>query len=408
MTGMVESIEPSGWRALVWRAYEHLPSSADGPLRVATRAAIPVTKRHVPLALWHGTASDGRPARVLVAGDSRLADDVAGTAFGGTPTVTALGAVPLWRLRGELARRRAGVDLVVARLDRLSAALALDPGWLAVPEWVGGSAPVPDDPWRFCGRNNSLQANAVRARRAGFVGEVSHDLDDFPAFYERMYVPFVARRHGAAVMVSNRSRLRRCFRQGALVYVVQNGVRVAGGIVRHRGAVLDLVVLGTAGGDLGALTSGAIFALDVFAFEHARTLGCTHLDFGGSRPSPVDGLLIYKARWGADVVDSRSTFYDVHLWWPRLGRPVLDVLARRPLIVRDADGLSALWADQPSARPLRDARSVLTRLRRLYLLGATPGTLAEAERIGIATVPVDAGDSGALRLAERRARGRAD
>jgi len=399
---MVESVQPAGWRALAWRAYEHLPRAADDLLRIATRAALPVAKRHVPLALWRGTASDGHPATVLVAGESRLAADVAAAAFRGTPTLTALGTVPLWRLRRELARRRADVDLVVARLDRLSAALALDGGWIAVPEWVGGSAAVPADPWRFCAGSNSLQANAARARRAGFAAEVSHDLGDFAAFYEGMYLPFAQRRHGAATLISNPSRLRRCMRQGALVYVVQDGVRVAGGIVRHRGAVLDLVVLGTAGGDLAALPSGALFALDVFVFEHARTLGCSHLDFGGSRPSPLDGLLLYKARWGAEVVDSRTTFYDVHLWWPRLGRPVRDVLARQPLVVRDPDGLAALWADEPSARPLRDARSVLKRLRLLYLLGATPATLAEAQRIGIPTVTAAAGGSSVLRIAEPR------
>ena len=390
MSGTAER-EQAGWRALVWRAYEGLPRSADGLLRLATVLALPAINRAVPLALLRGATADGGSASVLTAGTSRFADELARAAFREPPTATALGTVPIWRLRREIARRRADVDLVVVRLDRVSAALALGSGYVAVPEWVGASAPVPEDLGRFCARSKSLHANAARARRAGFRMVVSHDLADFDHFYERMYVPYLRRRHGAAAMVSNRARLRRCLRQGALLFADRDGTRVAGALVRRRGAMLDLVVIGTAGGELDALASGAVFALDVFVLEYARTLGCGRLDFGGSRPSPLDGLLVYKARWGAQVIDSRTTFYDVHLWWSRLGPAVLDLLTRMPVIVREPDGLAAVWARPSSARRLREGRSVLRGLRRLHVIDATPEILMEARAIGIPIVAVERG-----------------
>jgi hypothetical protein len=375
--------EPGGerdardWRRLAWRAYEYLPRSADPLLRVATRAMLPFANRQVPLAVLRGPAASGGAGAVLVAGAAAYPTH---RFFTGEPAREELGAVPLWRLAGELARRRPAVDLVVARLDRVSAALALDASYTAVPEWLGGLAPVPADIQALCRASKSLSHNLARMRRAGFQPLVAHDERDFLDFYDRMYVPFIRQRHGAESVVSNRSRLRRCFRQGGVLWVLQDGKRVAGVIVRNRRPTLDLVVLGTADGDLAAARAGAVFALDYFAFEHARALGCTAVDFGGSHPSPSDGLLLSKARWGVRMVASRTLFWDLCLSWERLTPPLLAFLARTPLIFRQADGLAALWATgDPRDGPCPEigaAHAVLRSLRRLYVLGAADEAFA--------------------------------
>jgi hypothetical protein len=152
------------------------------------------------------------------------------------------------------------------------------------------------------------------------------------------------------------------------MWALRDGERVAGLLFRTRGRILDLVVLGTAEGALAPVQEGVIFALDLFLFDHARTLGLTGVDFGGSRPSPRDGLLLYKARWGASLAPNRTSFYDLHLAWDRLGPALLAFLARTPLIFRQADGLAALWGpDTPAS--VRATRPVLQSLRRLYLVG---------------------------------------
>lgn len=375
-----------GWRRLAWRLYERLPRAADLPLRLATQALLPVTNRHVPLTLLRGPVASGGSGTVLFAGVPGASAYLAQRFFAAEPAAEPLGDVPVWRVRAALDRHRATVDLVVARLDRLTASLALDDTYVAVPEWIGALAPVPADAWQLCRSRKSFAHNLARVRRAELRPEVSHAAGDFEEFYERMYVPFIRRRHGTESVVTNRARLRRCFRQGGLVWALQGEERVAGMLFRVRGRTVDLVVLGAADGTLDALRDGAIFALDLFLLDHARTLGCSVIDFGGSRPSPADGLLLTKARWNARIVENRTMFYDLHLSWDRLGGPLLGFLTRTPLIIRQSDGLAALWGPESAAR-IRTARSVLRSLRRLYFLGGTD----ETERAGveIPTIHVD-------------------
>ncbi len=58
-------------------------------------------------------------------------------------------------------------------------------------------------------------------------------------------------------------------------------------------------------------------------------------------------------------------------------------MARTPLIVRQSDGLAALWASAGTDPDLGGARSVLRKLRRLYLLGAVRDEAASSLAIPI-------------------------
>jgi hypothetical protein len=380
--------EARGWRRLAWAAYEHLPSSADGLLRLGTRALLPFTNRRLSLGVLRGRTAVGEPASVLFAGPESGATEsyVAHRFFAAPPTREHLDAVPIWKLGATLARRRADVDLVVARLDQISARLALGDGYVAVPEWVGALAPVPEDAREFCRRSNSFANNLNRAVRTGLAARVSHDLREFDDFFDRMYVPFTRALHGAEAALSNRARMRRCFRQGGLVFAERAGKASMGALYRTRGSTLDLVVLGTPDGDLTPRRDGASFALELFVFEHARAIGCTHVDFGGSRPSPADGLLVYKARWGSRVMTTRSMFYDLSLCWDRLTPALLAFLATTPLVFRQADGLAGVIAVPDARRDIGPARTALRTLQRVYVLASSGAAIAD---LGVPTIRVD-------------------
>lgn len=362
-----ERATTAGWRALAWRGYERLPRQADLPLRIATSALLPWSNRRIALTELRGHARSGDPATVLFAGAPAAAAYFTRRFFTDEPVTTPIATVPSRRVGAELARRRGAVDLVIARLDRATAAFALDDSWVLVPEWVGARSPIPDDVLAFFRRSKSLASNLARIRRAGFRPVVSHAMDDFDHFYERMYLPFARERHDTEAVVTDRARLRRCFRQGGVMWALRGDERVAGLLFRVRGRTFDLVVLGTADGTHEPLADGALFALDLFLFEHARTLGCTVVDFGGSRPSPRDGLLAYKARFEARIGATRATFYDLGLWWPRWTPALRAFLAHTPLLVRQGDGLAALWCGATRA-DLHAGRQVLRSCRRVFLV----------------------------------------
>ena len=280
--------------------------------------------------------------------------------------------MPIWRLRAALARRRASVDLVVARLDRLSATLALDASYVAVPEWVGARAPVPDDARQFCRAQQEPCHNMARGRRAGLRPEVSHELRDFDDFYDRMYVPFVrAGSTATEAVVSNRAahatllsprRPRVGGRDGAagVAGVLYRTPRddPRSGRARHAPTAISRRARDGRGLRARALRLRARPRARLHGGRLRRLAPVTD-----RRPARLQGALGLRAS-----STNRTMFYDLCLAWDRLTPPLLAFLTRTPLIFRQSDGLAALWASVDTSE-IGAARPVLQSLRRLYLLG---------------------------------------
>lgn len=122
-----------------------------------------------------------------------------------------------------------------------------------------------------------------------------------------------------------------------------------------------------------------------FAFvNHAKALGCQRVDFGSCRPSLSDGVLRYKRKWRAHLVEQPYAHYDLLVHWTRFGGPVVAFLAHTPLVFRDRSGLSAI-AVVDRSEPVTRAEAAkahhamwMPGLRRLYLV-ATAGWQARQE-----------------------------
>ena len=94
--------------------------------------------------------------------------------------------------------------------------------------------------------------------------------------------------------------------------------------------------------------------------------GCAHLNLGGSRPSLRDGLLRYKAKWGAILDVQREPLYWWLVSWKRLDGAVAEFLSGTPLIFRDGNGLSGLAS---CANGAADTAADLEDLHRLWMGG---------------------------------------
>jgi hypothetical protein len=157
-----------------------------------------------------------------------------------------------------------------------------------------------------------------------------------------MYVPFTLKRYGEQGKIENYYKLRRCSRNGGLLWARQNEKPVAGGVFQPAGTTLRFLVLGTLDGDWEIVKRGGIAALYLFIIKHAKELGFRFVDFGGSRPSLNDGLLRYKRKWKMKIVEKEYVYHDFLVYWNRLSDPVLSFLSSSPLIFRDKNGLSAI------------------------------------------------------------------
>jgi len=338
---------------------------------------LPLLELRVPVSVLRGPAGQsGRLATMLVAGAESETGYLPERFFNAIPQRELLARAPVWQLPKLLARLEPAADLVVARVDRHFAARFAPADYLAVPDWVSSRLALPVDVALLARGSRSVAEDLRRMRRYPTVVEVSHDEADFAHFYHGVYVPYIRSRFGSAAYVRSILALRRAFARGGILWLRRNGARVAGDLFERHGDTLNLLALGIASGDLGLRREGLLSRLYVALMTHGAREGCRHLNLGGSRPSLRDGVLRYKAKWGAILDVPREPLYWWLVRWKRLDGAVAEFLSRTPLIFRDGNALSGLafcanGAPEAGAAPEDLRRLWIGGLRRLCVVTHT-------------------------------------
>lgn len=390
--GMADQNIPwfNGW---AWRLYEHLPVGVDDALKKSVQWLLILAALRVPVAILRGpTRHSERSGTVVVAGDRPWADYLPRHFFACAPQREVVGTLPVWALPSLLKRLAGSADLIVARVDCVSARLFFENDYLVVPESVSSRLILPVDLDKLAHASSSVKEDLRTLRRERLTAEVSHREADCEAFHSSMYVPFVKKRHGEFAVIHNLHQLRRAFRRGGLIWVRRGDQRIAGGLFEQRGDVLRLVALGTAGGDLTLMKQGALAALYIFEIKCAEERRCASIDFGGTPPILNDGLLRFKRKWGVQFADEPQTPYDYLVRWKQPNEQVLNFLADTPLIFKNRGHLAGLTALRPNGvAPANQAPSAhrslwMPGLRRLVVAVPTGyesqrvSALHEAER----------------------------
>ena len=369
--------ETNWWKELFWELYELLPVEVDRILSLRQPYVQLLKNMTTPVAILRGkTPNEGAQGTVIAAGSEKQIKYLASHFFQEKPKWEELGDTPLWNLPGRLKSMRSSADLTVVHIDRLSARLAFGKEYLAVPEWIGWVLEVPEDISELSRGNPSLKSDLRAISLNNFTSDITYSDSDFDFFYSRMYVPSVLKRHGGQGRMENYYKLRRCFRNGGLLRVRQNGKHVAGGVFQPMGKTLRFLILGTLDGDWEIVKEGGVAALYLFIINHAKGFSFRCLDFGGSRPSLNDGLLRYKRKWGMKIIENKYVYHDFLVYWNRLSDPVFSFLSNSPLIFRDKNGLSVIKtvdSDEPitQAELEKINRAIATPgLSRIYLAAA--------------------------------------
>ncbi len=172
--------------------------------------------------------------------------------------------------------------------------------------------------------------------------EIGGEVDDLRFFYERIHLPTMASRHGAAARSADWPTARwSLFRRGVLLFVTESGKRVAGALCRidDGGATLRMRLLGVLDGDASHYRSGAMKAVYYLTVEWAVRHGVRLLDFAGQDPFPAQGIFQFKRRFHPRVT-LPSDHYGGRRVVFRCARDspaVRDLLAATPMIVIDSD-----------------------------------------------------------------------
>jgi hypothetical protein len=332
---------------LAWAAYERAPRGTEALIRFVRARILPRLGFRLPIYRVTGATRSGAKAVAIFAGHWDDRDFILNRFFGGSFTRDRLGSASIYALPSALRRLGADADVTIARVARSLVAPVFGREQLCVPEAVDGEIALSRTAPALLLTTKTAKHNARVVRDNELTWTVSHDLEDCDRFIATMYEPYLAARHGERGIRKEPYRVRRQFRQGALLLVQHRGAAVAGATVVVDTPTLRSGVLGTLDGGKELLKLGVVSALYLFGAEYARQLGLTRFNLGASSPSLADGVLSHKCAWGARVVDRNESLRDYVLGWNEPTAAVAELLAHTPLIVRDGEGLSVLAAVAP-------------------------------------------------------------
>lgn len=271
-----------------------LDGARYGPARALWRSlylGLTLARRRTPVFLVRGRGAVGGELSLAVAGSRKLVAELAELVLAG-PSETRLEGRTLLDRPRTLA---AGADLEATFVHPWHATRWVRAGWHVSPWRLRFELDL-RSPWRAAaGRDGRSVANNLRrAERAGFAVEEVAAAGALPEFRARMVVPYARRRFG----IRASSRIGRSARGGTILFIVRDGVQLAGGLVVPRGDRLHFPRLGVLDGRTELVREGVLAALYARTIEWGRARGFRTLDAGLACASAADGVHRWKVRWG--------------------------------------------------------------------------------------------------------------
>jgi hypothetical protein len=189
-------------------------------------------------------------------------------------------------------------DLTAVEIHPWASQRFRNAGFVVVPEfvrWWGETRDLP--PAR---PSESLRSDLRKIEAAGYTPELVErpTRDEWRQFWGEMVQPYLLRRFGGRAWIPSGTYTRTVKKRGFLLYVTQDGRRVAATGMIKQGDRLWIALMGIKQGDAELLRQGAAAALYIFEIEYARSLGIRQIDMGRTSPFLRDGIGRYKRKFG--------------------------------------------------------------------------------------------------------------
>jgi len=170
-----------------------------------------------------------------------------------------------------------------------------------------------------------------------YTYEYTNSADKFDFFYDRMYVPYVSRKHGESSTIVSKERSREKFQRSGLFLVKSGEEYVSGILFSRKNRTLQCELLGMSHGN-GRELAGQAALLGLIKW--AKEEGFTQIDYGRTMPFASDGLFWYKRTWGMQIEPLSDLAFGIHL--RTLSDGVLDFLASNPFVFVCSSDLTIL------------------------------------------------------------------
>jgi hypothetical protein len=291
--------------------YEFL--RAIGPLRNLVRNARGLLHRYrVPAWYLEGIGrADGTRVSMVFAGQLRSKNYFAHLMFGREHSERSLGAVWLWTVWRKGVRL--GTDLIVTHEWTGSRISWGRSSGFCVPCWIGTEVDLKQAA-NLCRTSENVKSDVRRMNRNGLTYAVTTDPGAIASFYSTMYVPYVERAHGSRTMLTLWDEFALELGRAELMLLQKDGETIAGNLLVDLGGRRARTrAVGVKDGDYAYVKMGAVAALYYLEISHLREKGYERLHYGASRPFVKDGVLCFKRKYGARVVDRDRRMFRIQV-----------------------------------------------------------------------------------------------
>jgi hypothetical protein len=292
-------------------------------------------------------AADSAPLTVLYVGRGPTRHDCLARTLTGWRVVEERVVDDPRLLTATIAELVLQADIGFAEGIDLQAVEGLPRQTIATPAWIKQHVSIlPDWQEQLRQLKRSTRREVSRyLRKYGYRCRVVTDSTGHEQLYDTMYRPHIQRRFGDGAQLVDRDKFLLECRHATVLQLVREGVPLGGVVLRRRGNVMIANWPGL--DERSAVNPGVNDCLDYFSILAAHLLGCRALDLGASRADLNDGVLRYKAKWGARLTAGFAPQTDIHWWYRDTGPRVMQALRRRIPLTRIDAGFAALLFVQP-------------------------------------------------------------
>jgi hypothetical protein len=201
----------------------------------------------------------------------------------------------IWNIESYLKKHKPDCQLVMVETCKLSETLPFLKQGFKLPTWMHlalDSSKSLEELKKGCFRLKVEIPRLIRKNNLGY--EISRNPNDLDAFIEQMHQPFILGRHGDSAFLCSRQSIVDVFQKSDLLYITQEGTRIAGIMLQYENGLAALRFSGVKDNRIEYYRSGCIGALYYYGLQHVMEKGIPCFDFGGTSPFLTDNLTYFK------------------------------------------------------------------------------------------------------------------
>ena len=292
-------------------------------------------KPQLPIDRLRGRGNGG-PLDVAYIGLDNARPFVIDILFEDKPGEERIGRAPFWR--GE---QLATIDADLVIVEAAKHVIRRLPGRNAIvlPQFVRHMVDVRGDWQQVKSRfHKKARHEWNQVQKQNYEYEISHDAQDFEAFYRDMYLPTMRTRHGDLASPTSIDEAREYFRRGFLFWLKRDGQRACASLGYTEQGILHFLIMGVLAADEQLMKEGVVTAMNLLRLHWANQNGFAGVNFLGSNPFLNDGLFQYKRRWGGAINVPPHLHRQLWIKINRRTPAVAEFLQSNPLITVDGRG----------------------------------------------------------------------